>query len=162
MTYTIRSTDAEGEEYSSAVVTGPYFGQYTASLLPFSATLAVTTSPGASVTAVCEGQSVSGTAGEDGSVSLTLPTAGTYTITAELDGRAARGTVEATENGGSYSITLDIPTTVPKEEAGVFDGHFYSRIFEPEDWTGGRCAYPRRPTASSPGRARVSAPCTSG
>ena len=36
-TYTIRCTDAEGEEYSSAVVTGPYFGQYTASLLPFSA-----------------------------------------------------------------------------------------------------------------------------
>ena len=27
MTYTIRCTDTEGEEYSSAVVTGPYFGQ---------------------------------------------------------------------------------------------------------------------------------------
>lgn len=143
MTYTIHCTDADGEEYSTTVVTGPYFGQYTASLLPFSATLTVTTSPGASVTAVCEGQSVSGTAGENGSLSLTLPAAGTYTVTAELDGRSVRGTVEANENGGSYTLTLDIPTTVPNEEAGVFDGHFYSRIFEPEDWTGGALRVPQ-------------------
>ena len=105
--YTITSSTAAGVSYSTSVVTGPYFGQYTAALSAFSATLTVTARAGAAVRAVSGGTEYTATAESDGKARLTIAKSGAYTVTATLEGATSNSaTANVTTSGGSYTATV--------------------------------------------------------
>lgn len=68
-------------------------------------TLTVTVKAGSAVTAQCGDKTVSGTVPESGSIKLYLPIAGTWSVTATLDGQTATDSVEVTEYK-DYPLTL--------------------------------------------------------
>jgi len=74
----------------------------------FAATLNVTTSAGATVsaTSTSSGKTFSGTAGINGVCSLAIKAPGTYAITATLDGAIATGSIVVADNGYTYNLTV--------------------------------------------------------
>lgn len=96
-TYTVRATANNGVEYSTAVTTGAYYGQYTASLAVFNATINVTAVAGAEVKAVQGGLTFTATAGSNGVAAVKVNKTGVYAITATKDG--------ATSNSASVNVT---------------------------------------------------------
>lgn len=68
-------------------------------------TLTVTVKAGSTVTAQCGDKTVTGTVPESGSIKLYLPIAGTWSVTATLDGQTATDSVEVTEYK-DYPLTL--------------------------------------------------------
>lgn len=131
--YTVTTEDETGAVSTNKVVTGPYFGPVKAEVTDFAAVLTVTTSAGALVEAVSGAQRYRGQAGEDGTAVLTICLPGTYAVSASCEAGQASGTVEITESGGAYALTL---TKFRPVSAGGSGGQFY-RTFEPEDWTDG-------------------------
>lgn len=111
--YTITSTTSGGDEYSTTATTGPYFGQTAVSLTTFSATLTVTTSAGAEVTATSGSNTYTGTANSSGKAVFTIKQAGTYTVSATLNGTAAPQTasVNVATSGSSYTATITFVST---------------------------------------------------
>lgn len=152
--YTVTTQDAEGNPWTNTVVTGPYFGDNEASVSDFSATLTVTTVPDAYVTASAEGRRYSATADGGGTAALTIGQEGTYTVTAEKDGKYASGTVEISESGGSYSLTLDKFRDPPKTNSsgGGGGGGGYYRVFEKEEWTNNALRVPPEDHGMTPVR----------
>lgn len=122
----------DGEEqsgWSNQVTTGEYFGSVESEVTDFSATLTVTTSPDATVTAVCGNQSYTAMANEDGTAELKIGAAGRYSVTAELDGQVVSGYVVINENR-SYSLSL-LNFHVDINANPMSRGYI---TFEPEDW----------------------------
>ena len=105
--YQIKAQASSGIEYQTTVTTGPYFGQNPVTLQVFQATLTVTTSAGASVQAVSGSNQYTATAGDNGTATLTIQVAGTYTVTATLEEKTAQDSVEITQNGETYSLDLN-------------------------------------------------------
>ena len=117
--YTITSSTAAGVSYSASVVTGPYFGQYTAALSAFTATLTVTARAGAAVRAVSGGTEYTATAESDGKARLTIKKSGTYTVTATLDGATSNSaTANVTTAGSSYTATVKFIVLTVTVDAG--------------------------------------------
>ena len=105
-TYTITST-ADGVEYSNTITTGAYYGQYTASLSVFTATINVTAAPGAEVSATIGSSTYTATAGADGTASIQVKRSGTYTVSATKDGATSNtATTSVTTNGGTATATV--------------------------------------------------------
>ncbi len=79
--------------------------QYTLALAFFSATLTVTSDAGATVSAVSSSKTVTGTiASGQTSVALTIPIAGTYSVTATKDGETSDAvSVNVTTSGAKYT-----------------------------------------------------------
>lgn len=117
-TYTIKATADNGVEYSTTVATGAYYGQYTASLAVFNATINVTAVPGATVKATKGGSIFSGTAGSDGVASIKVNQTGTYTITAEKDGAASNSASVNVTAQSTYTATVKFIVLTVKAPAG--------------------------------------------
>lgn len=105
-TYTITST-AGGVTYSNTVTTGAYFGQYPVTLAVFNATVKVTTAPGATAKAVCNGSTYTATANSSGVATISVKKSGTYTVSATLSGSTSgSATVSVTAAGSTYTTTV--------------------------------------------------------
>ena len=70
----------------------------------FNAQIIATTKPKATVRATKNGLSVSGTAGEDGNCTLTIPEAGTWSVSATLNGQTSN--TQSISVKDSYAVTL--------------------------------------------------------
>lgn len=117
-TYTITST-ADGETYSNTVTTGAYFGQYTATLAVFTATIKVTAVSGAEVKAACSGSTYTATANSSGIATITVKKSGTYTVSA-TKGNANSNTVSVsvTSGGSTYTATVKFITLTLTSPSG--------------------------------------------
>lgn len=116
--YTITAS-ADGVEYSNTVTTGAYFGQYSATLSVFKATIVVTAVAGAEVTATCSGSSYKATAGSNGKASVVVKKAGTYSVTGTVSNAGSNSaSVNVTTNGGSYTATIKFITLVLTSPSG--------------------------------------------
>ena len=109
--YTVTATANDDKSYRVTVTTGAYFGQYPVTLTTFSATLTVTTTTGALVTAVSGSYTYSATADSSGKAILTIQKAGTYAVTATLSGDTDSGSVAVTTNGSAYTLSLPFVST---------------------------------------------------
>src|SRR5574344_173562 len=108
-TYTVTSS-ANGSTYSAQVETGKYYGIYDVALSVFSATLTISTSSGASVSATDGTHTYNGTADTDGNAILTIYVSGTYSCSASLDGKTTSAkTVSVTTSGTTYSVECLFP-----------------------------------------------------
>ena len=97
--YTISATAANGVTYTTTVTTGPYYGQYTATLTVFSASLVVTAVAGALVTVTGEYDILEATADSTGKATIEINRSGTYTVKARYS--------DADSNSASVSITSE-------------------------------------------------------
>lgn len=110
--YTISANISSGEQYVTTVTTGAYFGQYEATLTVFTATIAVTTAPGAEAKAVFDGSTYTGTANGSGLANVMVKKAGNYTVSATISGKTSASVqVNVTETSKSYTATVRIPIT---------------------------------------------------
>lgn len=109
--YTISAEADNGVTYTNSVTTGPYYGQYTASLTVFTASIVVTAVAGAAITVTGEGDTYEGTAGSNGKATIQVKKSGSYTVKARYsDADSNTATVSATTNGGSYNATVSFIT----------------------------------------------------
>ena len=116
-TYTIKAT-SNGVEYSTTVATGAYYGQYTASLAVFNATINVTAVPGAEVKATKGSTVFTGTAGSNGVAALKVNQTGAYTITATKDGAASNSASVNVTAQQTYTATVKFIVLTVKAPAG--------------------------------------------
>ena len=106
-TYTVSCDNDQGVTYSKAVTIGSYYGIYQDELMSFRAYMACTADPGATVTAVCGAKTYSGLADNTGHVTLTIGAAGTYSVTATLNGETTTAvSVAVTTDGDTYNVKL--------------------------------------------------------
>jgi len=98
-TYTIKATANNGVEYSTSVTTGAYYGQYTATLSVFNATINVTAAPGAEVKATRGSEVFTATANNSGVAAVHVNQAGSYTITATKE--------DVSSNNASVNVTAE-------------------------------------------------------
>lgn len=97
--YTITAIADNGVTYTTTVATGPYYGQYTATLTMFSASLVVTAVAGALVTVTGEYDTLEATADSIGKATIEIKRPGTYTVKARYS--------DADSNSASVSITSE-------------------------------------------------------
>jgi len=117
--YTVTAAADNGVEYSTTISTGPYYGQYMASLTVFTATVNVTAAPGAEVKATLGRSVFTAAAGEDGTAAVKVNQAGTYTVSASKDGASSNtASVEVTEEGASYTAAVQFIVLTVTSEAG--------------------------------------------
>lgn len=101
-TWTITAT-MNGQTASDSVVVDDV-KQYKLTLTYFSATLTVTSDPGATVTARSSAKTYTATVPSTGKVNITIGVAGTYTVTASLNGETTDAvTVNITTSGQTYT-----------------------------------------------------------
>lgn len=119
--YTISAEADNGVVYSNKVTTGPYYGQYAASLTVFTANVVVTAVPGATVTVTGEGDTYEGIAGSDGVATIQVKKSGSYTVKASLSGSNSNtATVDVTTSGESYAATVKFSiSTVPSQSTSL-------------------------------------------
>ena len=130
--YTVSASTATGEQYSTTVTTGAYFGQYEVTLAVFTATITVTTAPGAEAKAVLGGSTYSATANGSGVAAISVKKAGEYTVSATIAGKTSASVeVNVTEAGENYTATVKIPiATVPSQEGSLtYNGQAQSPTF---------------------------------
>lgn len=134
-TYTIKATASNGVEYSATVTTGAYYGQYTASMAVFDATINVTAVAGAEVTATMGGIQFNATAGTNGVAAIKVNRTGTYTITATKGGRTSTSTTVNVTAAQTYTATVKlIITAVPSQaETLTYTGSAQSPSFNNYD-----------------------------
>lgn len=97
--YTITATADNGVTYTTTVTTGPYYGQYAATLTVFSASLVVTAVAGALVTVTGEYDTLEATADSTGKATIEINRSGAYTVKARYS--------DADSNSASVSITSE-------------------------------------------------------
>ena len=93
------------KNYTRTVTTLDYFTALEVSITPFAATITVTCPAGSTVTCANDGTTLTQTA-TSGTAVFTVGNAGTWTVTATLDGESASGEVVISADGESKSITL--------------------------------------------------------
>lgn len=93
--------------------------RYNVTLAYFSATLKITTKKGAAVIATNDTKTLTGTAGEDGTLTLKIASPGNWAVRASTEGvDSNRETVEITEEGHEYEVTLSFITVTITADAG--------------------------------------------
>lgn len=102
--YTLTVTGS-GDTYTRTIQTEEYFTALEVSIVPFAATITVTCPAGSSVTCANGDTTLTQTAAS-GTAVFTVGNAGTWTVTATLDGESASGEVVISADGESKSITL--------------------------------------------------------
>lgn len=117
-TYTIKATANNGVEYSTTVATGAYYGQVTATLAVFNATINVTAAPGAEVKATKGSTVFSATAGSNGVAAVKVNQTGTYTISATKDGAASNTASVNVTAQNTYTATVKFIVLTVKSPAG--------------------------------------------
>lgn len=116
-TYTIKANANNGVEYSTIVETGPYFGQYAASLAIFKATINVTADSGAEVSAAF-GENAYTAVSEDGIAHVVVNEIGEYTITAIKDGASSNSTSVEVTDETTYTATVKFIVLTVNTPAG--------------------------------------------
>ena len=108
-----------GQTTATETVTVDQVKQYAVTLSYFAATLTVTAESGAAVTATLGTKQYTGTCGSNGKCALTVNYAGTYSITATLNG-VSSSTVSAvvSASGGSYTATVKFCTLTVTIDSG--------------------------------------------
>lgn len=117
-TYTIKATANNGVEYSTTVVTGAYYGQVTATLAVFNATINVTAAPGAEVKATKGSAVFTATAGTNGVAAVKVNQTGNYTISATKDGSASNSASVNVTAQSTYTATVKFIVLTVKSPAG--------------------------------------------
>lgn len=118
--YTISAGTASGETYSTTITTGAYFGQYPVTLAVFTATITVTTAPGAVAKAILDGSTYTATANGSGVAVISVKKAGKYAVSATISGRtSASAEVNVTEAGKNYTATVRIPIANVPTQGGT-------------------------------------------
>ena len=108
-TWTTKAT-LDGQTANGSVACTAY-QDYTTELTYFSAAIKVTAVQGAHVTAVLDGYTVSGDAGSDGSVTLTVARPGSYTVKATYSGADSNSkTVQVSQSGQQYTASVEFIT----------------------------------------------------
>ena len=117
--YTVSASTASGEQYSATVTTGAYFGQYEVTLAVFTATITVTTAPGAEAKAVLGGSTYTATANGSGVAAISVKT-------------SASVEVNVTEAGENYTATVKIPiAAIPSQgESLTYTGQAQTPTFD--------------------------------
>ena len=106
-TYTVSCDTTGGVNYERTVEVGTYYGIYSLEFLFFLAYLECSSDAGATVTAVCGAKTYTGTADASGECTLNIGAAGTYAVTATLNGETTGPvSVEITTSGSTYTCTL--------------------------------------------------------
>jgi len=118
-TYTIRAQANNGVEYSTSVTTGAYYGQYTASLSVFNATINVTAVAGATVKATKGSEVFTATAGDNGIAAVRVNQAGTYTVSATKDNAASNSTSVNVAAESTYTATVSFIRLTVTSEPGA-------------------------------------------
>lgn len=104
--YTLTVTDAAAEKtYTRTVHTDDWYTALDVAIVPFAATITVTCPAGSSVTCANGDTTLTQTAAS-GTAVFTVGNAGTWTVTATLDGESASGEVVISADGESKNITL--------------------------------------------------------
>ena len=104
--YTLTVTNAAAEKtYTRTVHTDDWYTALEVAIAPFAATITVTCPAGSSVTCANGDTTLTQTAAS-GTAVFTVGNAGTWTVTATLDGESASGEVVISADGESKSITL--------------------------------------------------------
>ena len=117
--YTVSASTATGEQYSTTVTTGAYFGQYEVTLAVFTATITVTTAPGAEAKAVLGGSAYTATANGSGVAAISVKKAGKYTVSATISGKTSASVeVNVTEADENYTATVKIPIAAIPSQGG--------------------------------------------
>lgn len=110
-TYIVSIDSPSGEPHTAEVEVGPYYGKFEVSISSFSATIKVTAVEGAIVTASMSGYSVSGKAGSDGTVTLTVANSGNYTVSATYSGAKSNSkSVQVSRSGQQYTTSVNFIT----------------------------------------------------
>lgn len=110
-TYIVSIESPGGETHTAEVEVGPYYGKFEVSISSFSATIKVTAVEGAIVTASMSGYSVSGEAGSDGTVTLTVANSGNYTVSATYSGAKSNSkSVQVSQSGQQYTTNVNFIT----------------------------------------------------
>ena len=104
--YIIKATANNGVEYSTSVMTGAYYGQYTATLAVFTATINVTAAAGAEVKATQGSTVFTATAASNGIAAVKVNQSGTYSITATKDGAASNSASVNVTAQQTYTATV--------------------------------------------------------
>ncbi|MDE7245531.1 MAG: hypothetical protein K2O18_16380, partial [Oscillospiraceae bacterium] len=121
-TYTIRARASNGVEYATSVVTGAYYGQYTAALSVFSATINVPTVAGVTVTAKQGDSTFTAMADSNGVAAVGVNQTGTYTVSAVKDGVSSNSTTVEVTAEGTYTAAVEfIVLTVTSEPEAVLE-----------------------------------------
>ena len=131
--YTVSASTASGEQYSATVTTGAYFGQYEVTLAVFTATITVTTAPGAEAKAVLGGSTYTATANGSGVAAISVKKAGKYTVSATISGKTSASVeVNVTEAGENYTATVKIPiAAIPSQgESLTYTGQAQTPTFD--------------------------------
>ena len=97
--YVIKATANNGVEYSTTVTTGAFYGQYTATLAVFNATINVTAAAGAVVKAMRGSEVFTATANSSGVAAVHVNQTGTYTISATKE--------DVSSNTASVNVTAE-------------------------------------------------------
>ena len=104
--YTLTVTNAAAEKtYTRTVHTDDWYTALEVAIAPFAETITVTCPAGSSVTCATGDTTLTQTAAS-GTAVFTVGNAGTWTVTATLDGESASGEVVISADGESKSITL--------------------------------------------------------
>lgn len=113
-TYTISAENISGERYSTEVEIGPYYGRYSAYLASFIATIRVSIwepPRGVIARATLNDYSVSGEAGSDGTVTLSVGKSGNYTVNATYSGANSNSkSVDVSQSGQEYPVSVEFIT----------------------------------------------------
>ena len=119
--YTISATDNAGKLHATSVTTGPYYGQYEASVNSFSATIVIKSAPGATITAKSDTQETyTKVAGNEGNAIIVVTSSGNYTVVSEYKNcKSESQVVEVLEDGGNYNATLNFITLLVTAETGA-------------------------------------------
>lgn len=117
-TYTIKATANNGVEYSTTVATGAFYGQVTATLAVFTATINVTAAPGAEVKATKGSIVFTATAGSNGVAAVKVNQTGTYTISATKDGAASNTASVSVTAQSTYTATVQFIRLTVTSPAG--------------------------------------------
>ena len=122
-TYTITSEADNGQEYSTTAAIGQYFGQYTAILTTFRATINVISPVGATIT--CAGGGETQTITSTGEDAIRVNAAGKYTVTRDMNGKIEAREIEVSEDGSTVPLVLSMRYGYRKTKA---EGDPYARI----------------------------------
>lgn len=106
-TYTVSCENDQGVSYMNTLAIGSYYGIYQGELMSFRAYIDCSSDPGATVVATSGSKTYSGVADKKGSVTLTIGAAGTYNVTATLNGETTAAVpVSVTTDGETYTCKL--------------------------------------------------------
>ena len=101
--YTVTCTSTEGTNYEREITIGNYYGKYPMEFFSFLAYLHIKADPGATITATIGGKNYTGTTDNTGYCTLNVGKAGTYSVTASLNGETTSAvTVDVSVSGETY------------------------------------------------------------